>query len=202
MNDVFSGFEEADHGVVRAATAAAALARRDAARRAMWDLRDDAAGTEVENRMGAVSTLDLHRHANRAPGDPISFPVVVALRTDQNLRRRYTRLLDMGAEARSPMAIAAYSEGRRRVVGSYTVRLMTDGDLPPILVISPAEEGVAPPRVLEAMGPLADGTHADVRIALPAAIRGHVTLPLDPARPDLAELAGLLARPDSALWLF
>ena len=203
MTDVFSDFGEAEHRAVRAATAAAALAARDAARRAERDARDEAEATEASPAALAVRDIDLYRHAVREPGEPVSFAVVAALRNDETLRHRYARLVGLRAVAHSPMAAAAYSEGSRRLVGAHVLRVMTDDDgLPPILVISPSEEGVAPPTRLEAMGALPDGGFGAVRIALPGAIRGHVTLPLDPTQPDHAELAALLARPDCAIWLF
>jgi hypothetical protein len=202
MNDVFSNFGDPEHRAVRAATATAALVGRDLARRAAGFAREDDEAAEETRRPDRVRDVDLLRHATRAPGDPVSFAVVAGLRNDETLRRRYATLVGLRATTHSPMAAAAYSEGTRRTVGPHVLRLMTDDDLPPILVISPLEEGAAPPHALEAMGPVDEGGFANVRIALPEAIRGHVTLPLDPNRPDLADLAKLLSRPDSALWLF
>lgn len=207
MNDAFSHFGDADLRAVRAATAAVALLGRDLARRA--ERFDAEAETAAESgarptsmRPTPVRDVDLLRHAARRPGDPVALAVVAALRSDEAIRRRYAVLVGLRATTHSPMAVAAYSEGTRRTLGGHVLRLMSDDGLPPILVISPIEEGLAPPRALEAMGRVRDGDFANVRIALPEAIRGHVTLPLDPSRPELADLADLLARPDSALWLF
>lgn len=182
------------------------LVQRDLDRRIIAARRSDDEAPEGERGEDTgPSDLDLWHFARRRPGEPVPFAVAARLRHDDRLRRRYANLMRLETRSHSVMAMAAFSGGMSREVGAYVVRLVTaDDDLPAMLVISPRDgDGVSSPRFVEVMAAPNDEDDGSplVRVALPAAVRGHTTLPLADSDPELARLADLMARPTSSIWL-
>lgn len=169
--------------VLDAAGLAALMAQAQAAR----DLLRD------RPRPEAPAAGALWRHVRRRPGEPVSFAVERAIRSDPDTARRYRTMLAAGALAHAPMALAA-SDGavERRRVGDY--ELTVEAGEPPLLVVVC---GAAPaPTMIEVS--LGDET---ARLDLPEPVSGAVVIALDPAVPEAALLGRLLADRLSAVFL-
>lgn len=136
---------------------------------------------------------ELWRHVRRRPGEPVSFAVERAIRSDPETARRYRTMLAAGALAHAPMALAA-SDGavERRRVGAY--ELTVEAGDPPLLVV--ACGAAAAPAMIE----VSRGDET-ARLDLPEPVSGAVVIALDPAVPEAALLGRLLADRLSAVFL-
>ena len=120
-----------------------------------------------------------------------------ALRAEPGLQRLYRRALAGVAQASSIRAAAASgTQVTHRRIGAHRLEIVTEADDMPWLVLRLAE-GAAPVTMIELLAP--DGTAR--RLALGAPIDGVIQLPLDPAFPELAGIAGLIGDPGSEIHL-
>ncbi len=147
------------------------------------------------SRHDAPNTHDLWQHANRRPGDAVSFSIERAIRSDAQVAARYRKILSSMAITHAPVAIAA-SDGplSTRRVGDFTFSVAL-GDGTPLLIIS-VPEGARIPQSLEISG--ADLT---LRLALNAPVNGAIFLSLDPAYEEGRQLAALVADAHSEIFI-
>jgi hypothetical protein len=147
-------------------------------------------------RSHAITTAELWKHAQRRPGEPVSFALERAIRADADLAARYRTLLQGFATAHAPMAIAA-SDGAiaARRVGAYSFERVDD-DGAPMLIIRIAE-GAAAPEMIE----LIRGERT-LRFAPGEPVAGAIMLALDTGADDGKLLAELLADPATEIYVF
>lgn len=129
-----------------------------------------------------------------------------ALRANPANMKAYLKFLTGCAEAASPVAMAASgAEALSRRVGPHRLDIVEEssGRWLAVTLAGDAEDaasGEKPHRTAYAIEARAeDGT--GVRVDLGRPVARTLSLPLDPAYPELAELARILARPDCAIFL-
>jgi hypothetical protein len=143
------------------------------------------------------STRALFAYARRPHGAPADFAIEQALRTDPVISRRYRNLLAVMAQATSPVALAANTgDVPSRIVGNWRLRVSAPPGLPPVLVLE-EQDPAPPPAAIEAVG--SDGQA--VRLQLPEPINHAIQVALDHDVSDLAKFHGLLANPDTEIFL-
>jgi hypothetical protein len=148
---------------------------------------------------------DILDYAER--GDSLAdISVERALRANPANMKAYLRFLTGCAEAVSPVAMAASgAEALSRQVGPHRIDIVeeTSGRWLAVRLAGDAQEAASGGKLhrtayaIEARAE--DGT--GVRVDLGRPVAHTLSLPLDPAYPELAELARILARPDCAIFL-
>jgi hypothetical protein len=160
-------------------------------------LHREIAKGSVANPVGSqdVSTYDILKHARRMQGEPVSFAVERAIRSDPSAASRYRKILAGFALAHAPLASAA-SDGRmkNRRVGPYTFEIIA-GDGSPILLIR-LSDGAKPPGKIEL-----HRLDESLRISLSKPVNGAIFLSLDPTHAEGRQLAALIADPITEIFV-
>jgi hypothetical protein len=143
----------------------------------------------------AVSVHDLWRHAQRKPGEPVSFAVERAIRGDAAVAARYRTILTGSALAHAPLARAA-SDGivTQRRVGPYAFEIVGGGEASILLIR--LEDGARPPSAMELRK---DGE--SLRVALDAPVNNAIFLSLDPAHAEGRQMAVLIGDPMTEIFV-
>jgi hypothetical protein len=143
-----------------------------------------------------VTTAELWQHARRRPGEPVSFAVERAIRTDGDLAARYRIMLQGFATAHATMAIAASDGGMtKRRVGPYSFERIDDGGSP-MLVIRMDQGAPAPEMVELILG------ERSFRFSPGQATNSAIILALDPSVPDSSLITDLLTDPATEIFVF
>jgi hypothetical protein len=153
----------------------------------------DAAARPIASRINAQA---LWAHVRRRPGEPVSFAVERAIRSDPRLASAYRTMLVSMAVAHAPFAMAA-SDGAisQRRVGACELRIIEAENEAPLLVLQ--LNGVAAPRMIE----ISAGDES-LRLDLSPPSEDAIVLSLDPEHAEAARLLALLRNPAAEITLF
>jgi hypothetical protein len=152
-------------------------------------------GSAAVPAAGRISVHALWAHVRRKPGEPVSFAIERALRTDERVSAAYRKMLVSMAVAHAPFAMAA-SDGaiQQRRVGLCELEIIETAGEAPLLVLK--LNGVPTPHLVEI-----STASETLRLDLPPPAEGAIVLSLDPAHSEAAQLLALLRNPASEITL-
>ena len=142
-----------------------------------------------------VRDLDLFRYAHRDPKAAVDLSMERLIRSDPEVNRRYSQMLDGIALQTSPVALAAATEGEiRREIGRARLRFVEAPDCSTIVLEIPQGDPI--PTQLDMIG-----EDDMLRIPLVAPIDGLVQIPVDLKNENYGRVAALLRSPQTAIRL-